>query len=267
LVRSGRACYAVRVFAPKIHWPRVTLLAANVVLPAATVAAGMPSLLMWCSFFAHSALLYALMAPWCRWLGPAAMQFVTAQRELWLTIDDGPDGFRSLALAQALAERGVRATFFIKGERLGAQQEIGREAMANGHTLANHTFSHPIGAFAWLMPVRLREEIERCNAALQAVGMGNSRWFRSPLGFKNLWLHWVLRRCGMRLVLWSVRAHDGVVCDPESVIRRVRKQAQPGAVILMHECRPRSNEAILGVVDTLLADGFAFVIPRDEQLR
>jgi len=40
----------------------------------------------------------------------------------------------------------------------------------------------------------------------------------------------------------------------------------PGAILLLHEGRARSNEAILRVIDELRERGYSFVIPRDEEL-
>ena len=70
----------------------------------------------------------------------------------------------------------------------------------------------------------------------------------------------------MRFVGWSVRGRDGVNCDPAAVARRVGQHVSPGAIVLLHEGRARSNEAILRVIDELSARGYTFVIPADEQL-
>jgi peptidoglycan/xylan/chitin deacetylase (PgdA/CDA1 family) len=83
---------------------------------------------------------------------------------------------------------------------------------------------------------------------------------------QNLWLHPVLRREQLRLVAWSLRGRDGWRCDPDAVEARVAPHARPGDIILLHEGKQRSNEAILRVVDALLARGFEFVIPDDEDL-
>jgi peptidoglycan/xylan/chitin deacetylase (PgdA/CDA1 family) len=112
----------------------------------------------------------------------------------------------------------------------------------------------------------LRAEIDACNEALQRTGVAALRWFRSPVGLKNVYLHPALVQRAMRFVGWSVRGHDGVTCDPEAVARRVGAGVTPGAIVLLHEGRPRSNEAILRVIDELRARGYAFVIPGDDQL-
>jgi peptidoglycan/xylan/chitin deacetylase (PgdA/CDA1 family) len=214
----------------------------------------------------HACFFYAIVAPSCGWLVPVATRFRAAGQEVWLTIDDGPDGEASLRLSEEMARRGVKATFFVKGVNLAREPEVGRALVGSGHSLANHTQTHPAHLFWWLKPGRLRVEIDACNEALRNAGVSVLRWFRSPVGLKNIFLEPTLVQRGMRYIGWSVRGKDGVHCDPESVARRVRAQVSPGAIVLLHEGRARSNEAILRVIDDLRELGYSFVIPRDEQL-
>ena len=60
----------------------------------------------------------------------------------------------------------------------------------------------------------------------------------------------------MRLIAWSVRGRDGVRMRAGGRRARVLAAARPGAIVLLHEGRPRSNETILRVVDALLERGF-----------
>lgn len=254
------------VLEKRTHWPRLALLGSNLAFPFFVIAAGLPWVLFVPLFCLHCALMFALIAPRCAWLGPVVTRFRTAQREVWLTIDDGPDGVNSAQLAGELSRRGVRATFFVKGRKLAHQAETARTLLDAGHTLANHTATHPIISFWFMFPFRLRREIDLCNDALRQAGVAITRWFRAPLGMKHLCLHRELRRRGMRLIAWNVRGFDGLVCRPETVVRRVQDTVAPGSIILLHECMPQSNRTILQVVDALLARGYAFVIPADERL-
>jgi peptidoglycan/xylan/chitin deacetylase (PgdA/CDA1 family) len=215
---------------------------------------------------AHACFCYAIIAPSCSWLVQVATRFRTRGSEVWLTIDDGPDGEASLRLSEEMSRRGVQATFFVKGKNLARQPEVGRALIAAGHSLANHTQTHPAHLFWWLWPQPLRAEVDGCNEALQKAGVTVRRWFRSPVGLKNVFLEPTLLGRGMRFVGWSVRGKDGITCDPESVVQRVRERVSPGAIVLLHEGRERSNEAILRVIDELRERGYSFVIPGDEQL-
>jgi len=249
-------------------WLRPCLLSGNFAAACATVATRFqePWLFAPAALF-HGAFICAVVHPQCGWFGPVVTCFETRARELWVTIDDGPVGDDSLRLGDELAERGVRATFFVKGENLGRWPHVAARWIAAGHTLANHTHTHPSRTFAWLTRRRLSTEIGACDAALQDAGVTVRRWFRAPVGLKNVRLHPELAAREMRLIGWNVRSGDGVRRETAAIVDRVLARAAPGAIILMHEGRPRSVEAILRTVDELRARGFAFIVPVDEQLR
>ena len=49
-----------------------------------------------------------------------------------------------------LDEAGLRATFYVSTELVDRRLEPWREALARGHEIGNHTFTHPCsGNFAW----------------------------------------------------------------------------------------------------------------------
>jgi peptidoglycan/xylan/chitin deacetylase (PgdA/CDA1 family) len=263
----------LRIFAPfmpetrRHWWTRKCLLGANLAAPLAVLATRFqqPAVIA-AAAVAHGAFAYAIMRPQCAWFGPVVTRFTPRGREVWLTIDDGPAGEASESLAVEMQRRGVRATFFVKGANLRAQPAVAQRILAAGHTLANHTQTHPAAFFSWLRPSRLRAEIDACNDALRAAGAEALRWFRSPVGLKHTRLHPALRTRGMRLIAWNVHGGDGLGAEPSAVAGRVAERATPGAIVLLHEGRPRSNEAILAAIDALRTRGFSFVIPDDAQL-
>lgn len=211
-------------------------------------------------------MIYAFMAPGCGWLVPVVTRFLPEGKQLWLTIDDGPIGEKTSRLAVELGRRGARATFFVIGQRLAAQPEIAPVLTDAGHTLANHTTTHPLVWFCGLFPQALAWEIDSCDALLQKAGSAEQRWFRAPFGIKNLFLKRVLIARKLRMIAWTLRAHDGLICRTTSVIRRIVQTARAGDIILMHERGSENLDAILGVVDELQRRGFSFVIPTDAQL-
>lgn len=249
-------------------WQRPLLLAGNLAAPAALVATRFENPWL-CGLAAafHAGFACAVAHPRCGWFGPVVTRFDTAKRELWLTIDDGPVGDESLRLGDALAGRGVRATFFVKGENLARHPHVAARWLAAGHTLANHTHTHPMHRFPWLSRARVQRELDACAAALRETGAPPTRWFRAPVGLKGVFLHPELAARDLRLIAWSARGKDGRVCEPDAVLARVMPRLQSGAIIVLHEGQPRSCEAILRVVDAAHAAGFAFTIPEDSALR
>jgi peptidoglycan/xylan/chitin deacetylase (PgdA/CDA1 family) len=253
---------------PHRSWTRPCLLGGNLLAAAGVLATRFEQ--PWAiggATLIHTGFACAVMRPQCAWFGPVATRFETTARAVWLTIDDGPAGDDSVRLGDELAARGVRATFFVIGQRLAQQPQIAARWQAAGHSLANHTHTHPAAIFPWLRRARLRAEIDDGATALRQAGVAEQRWFRAPVGLKPVHLHPELAACGLRLVAWNVRSGDGVRVDPAVVEARVLSAARPGAILLLHEARPRSVETILRTVDALRARGFTFTIPRDEDLR
>ena len=66
----------------------------------------------------------------------------------------------------------------------------------------------------------------------------------------------------MRHVSWTTGGNDGHDADVLRTVRRIVREARPGGIVLLHECRPHSAGTILGVVAALKAEGFEFVVPR-----
>ena len=93
-------------------------------------------------------------------------------------------------------KRGVKATFFVVGQRADRHPEIVRRAWNEGHLIANHTWSHrPL--FCFLSPRRLRFEIERGSESIERICGVRTRYFRSPVGLRHPLLRFALQRTGV----------------------------------------------------------------------
>ena len=114
---------------------------------------------------------------------------------------------------------------------------------------------------------RVAEEIDGCNRALVRATGEAPRWFRAPVGMKNPAVHPVLKRRNMRLIGWTARGFDAVVSDADQILARILARLAPGAIIVLHQGREHSLRVLERVIVALRERGYAFVIPRDEQLR
>ncbi len=209
----------------------------------------------------HALLLYPTLRPNVQWLGPVITQFAAEGKEVWLTIDDGPTE-DTPAILELLASRSVRATFFLKGEGASHRPEFVRAIAAAGHSIGNHSQTHPSVTFWCLPPVSIATEIDQCNTVL-----GAQRYFRAPVGMKNPAVHPALADRGMRLIGWSVRGFDTVTTDAERVAGRIVPRVQPGAIIVMHQGRPQSVACLERVVDDLKRAGYSLVVPSEDRLK
>src|SRR5881227_3964848 len=94
----------------------------------------------------HALVLWPTLRPNSQWLGPVITWFESSSKEVWLTIDDGPTD-DTPALLDALDVRNVKATFFVKGSLCAKDPALVRMMLTRGHTVANHSQTHPSGAF------------------------------------------------------------------------------------------------------------------------
>lgn len=208
----------------------------------------------------HALWLYPTLSANVQWFGPVITNFATESRELWLTIDDGPADDMP-QLLELFASRSVRATFFLKGVLAESRPEAVRSIVAAGHTIGNHSYTHPSATF-WCLPAPwIEEEIDRCNAVL-----GELRYFRAPVGMKNPAVHPALAKRGMRLIGWTARGFDSVTADVARVTSRIIPLVKPGAIIVMHQGLPHSLQCIERVVDESQKAGYVFVIPDEARL-
>lgn len=220
---------------------------------------------------------FFLPAPWYAWqilrpsahgLGPAVTHFRTDQREVWLTIDDGPHPTTTPAMLDLLDAHQARATFFLVGQNVQRHPELVSEILRRGHTIGNHTQTHPQNTFWFAGTRETAREIDSCANALGKTGV-LTRHFRPPVGLKNHALHPLLVLRGLDLVLWSARGFDTVWDDPQKSFTRIVAQLKPGAIILVHEMPAKQNhqnKLISGLLAHLDREGFRCVIPPHESL-
>src|SRR2546423_9723547 len=65
-------------------------------------------------------------------------------KEVVLTFDDGPEPASTGRVLDALKRECVRASFFVLGRSAAAHPALLRRALQEGHTIAHHSFAHPL---------------------------------------------------------------------------------------------------------------------------
>jgi len=171
----------------------------------------------------------------CPWYGPVVTGFSTQHREVWLTIDDGPDPIETPGVLRVLERHGAVATFFAIGRRILDEPELAKEVVSAGHRLANHTQTHPAGSFWAATPRRARREITRCGEAIREVTGFSTSLFRAPAGLANPFVHAAVESSGLTMTGWSAAGLDGLPHDPHRAVERIMRNVRPGAIILIHE--------------------------------
>lgn len=184
-----------------------------------------------------------------------------ARGEVWLTFDDGPDPLTTPDLLERLARHGIRAGFFLIGEKAHRHPELVRAIAAAGHLIGNHSQTHPAGRFWSLSPAAMWSEIAECQQTLTEITGTPPRLFRPPVGHHNPFVAVPLQALGLSMVLWNCRGFDAVSRDPIAVRRRLQTGLRPGAIVLLHEGRREASDLLEGVLQDLEKRGLRAVLP------
>ncbi len=192
---------------------------------------------------------YAVLNPYCQWLGP--VRCTTADREILITIDDGPDPHDTPVLLDLLDRHQVKAIFFMIGEKVRAHPEPAREVVRRGHEIGNHTLTHPAASFWCAGPWRTRREIAGCQQIIEETTGSKPRWFRAPVGHRNWFTHPVASALGLQVMAWNRRGFDAVEKDAAKVLARILPALTPGDIVLLHEATPIAAEVLGKVLESL----------------
>jgi peptidoglycan/xylan/chitin deacetylase (PgdA/CDA1 family) len=166
---------------------------------------------------------YGAVYPRAQLFGPTVCR-TGAPNKLAITFDDGPNPAITPKLLDLLAKHNARATFFLVGKFVRECPDLTREILARGHALGNHTDTHPNLFLCGRQ--KTEEELQRCADAIRQAAGVEPRWFRPPFGFRSPWLNGIVKRQGMRTVMWALIPGDWRVKPAEWLIKRMNPIAE-----------------------------------------
>ena len=171
-----------------------------------------------------------------------------------LTFDDGPWPETTERLLDGLAERGVKATFFLIGSQIEGQEDAVRRMEDEGHQIGLHTWDHV--QLKGLSPGEVCREITRTREALEPITGPEDFMLRPPYGFADD----TLRECaGVPIIGWSVDTEDWRDRNVSRIVEAALDGAEDGAIILLHDIYDTSVEAALEIADRLMTEGYWLV--------
>lgn len=182
----------------------------------------------------------------------------TTHKVVAISIDDGPHYKTTPEILKVLKEKQVKVTFFVLGANAEAHPEIVAQAVADGHEIASHAYSHK--RLNRLTAAEVADEFARLEAVLQPVAP-KPTLFRPPDGAYNDGIVAFARERGYTTVLWSVDTGDWRQGPADLVVKAVLDQVQPGCIILMHDGQYPlpTPQAMPIIIDKLQAAGYQLV--------
>lgn len=170
-----------------------------------------------------------------------------------LTFDDGPCA-NTLDILDILEEYDVHATFFCLGKLVASHPDYVRKAYARGHEIANHSYNHE--TLTKLSLDEAKKEMADTDAAIKAAIGVEASLYRAPGGSIN---EKTAQYCGKPFIDWTVDTNDWKYRDPEHVWTFIAKNAGNYDIVLMHDIRPTTMEAMHKAIPYLLEQGFTLV--------
>lgn len=155
-----------------------------------------------------------------------------SQRKVALTFDDGPDTTYTPAILDLLAELGVKATFFLRGDRIPGREWVVQRIINEGHVIGNHTQTH--SNLRKLSIARLQEEVLRTEELIAARTGLRPALVRPPYGeMSESGLDWLAGE-GYVMTNWSVDSGDWRADNADQIMINVLLDLNPGSIILLH---------------------------------
>ncbi|GHJ36694.1 polysaccharide deacetylase family protein [Streptomyces sp. TS71-3] len=174
---------------------------------------------------------------------------------LALTFDDGPAPLSTPLFLALLAERRVRATFFLLGGEAERSPGLVREIAAAGHEIGIHGWRHlPLLVRG---PRATRDDLARARDLVGDLLGRPPQLIRPPYGVMTTAAHVAVRRLGLTPVLWTCWGEDWTArATPGSVHRTVMADLRGGGTLLLHDSdctsAPGSWRATLGALPRIL---------------
>lgn len=192
-----------------------------------------------------------------------------ADGEVVLTFDDGPLTGVTNHVLDTLRAQCVKATFFLIGRNAQEHPALVRRELAEGHTVAHHSYSHPARTLRGLSEEAARAEIVKGVNAVQIAGglspytdgRAETPFFRFP-GFADTpATRQFLQSRQFAVFGADIWASDWNAMSPPTQLRLItaRLEHQRRGIILFHDTRAQTAAMLPAFLSWLKAHNYRVV--------
>ena len=160
-------------------------------------------------------------------------------------------------LIDILGRYNVKVTFFVVGEWVDKYPESVKALADAGHEIMNHSSDH--AHFNSLSAAEIVADINACNDKIEAITGVRPTLFRPPYGEYDDHVITAVRGMGMEPIQWDVDSLDWKELSAGEITQRVTSKVQPGSIVLFHNAALHTPEALPGIIEALLQEGYSFV--------
>lgn len=168
------------------------------------------------------------------------------QKTIYLTFDAGYENGNMEQILAALKKHNVIATFFVVGNFIENNQELVKQMKADGHNIANHSYSHP--DMSSMSKEAFSKEMTKLEETYKNVtGEDIVKLYRPPQGKYSEQSLAYAKEMGYKTIFWSlayVDWYDDKQPTKEEAFKKLLGRIHPGAIVLLHSTS-RTNAQIL----------------------
>jgi len=187
----------------------------------------------------------------------------TNSYNICLTFDDGPDALYTPQILDILKKYNVPATFFLIGNKIIQYPEVVKRIIAEGHIIANHTWSHPD-----LTKITIEELIAETKSTediLKDITALKTALIRPPEGAVSENVINSLKELSYKVIFWSVDSRDWLDRDIDQILINTLPDINKDSIVLFHSAGGEGQKldatvkSLPELIETLKLRGYNFV--------
>ena len=160
-------------------------------------------------------------------------------------------------LIEILGKYHIKATFFVVGAWVDKYPESVKALSDAGHEVMNHSNAHD--HMTKLSREAIIADIQTCNDKIEAVTGKRPTLIRPPYGEYDDNVISAIRSIDMEPIQWDVDSLDWKDLSAAEITKRVTEQVQPGSIVLFHNAALHTPEALDGIIQYLMQNGYSFL--------
>lgn len=160
-------------------------------------------------------------------------------------------------LIDILAKYNVKVTFFVVGDWVDKYPESVKALHDAGHEVMTHSAHHD--HFNALSAEQIAADLQLSCDKIEGVTGVRPTLFRPPYGEYDDHVITTTRAAGLEPIQWDVDSLDWKDLSAADITKRVTSKVQPGSIVLFHNAAKHTPEALPGILENLIGQGYTLV--------
>ena len=185
----------------------------------------------------------------------------TEEKIIYLTFDCGYENGNMPKILEALKKHQVSAAFFVVGNFISDHPDLLRKMIQAGHTIGNHTMTHPDMSSISSMQ-GFQKELQDVEELYQsATGSSMQKYYRPPRGIYSPANLSMAKELGYKTFFWSLAYVDWYQDKQptkEEAFEKLLGRIHPGAIVLLHSTSSTNADILDELLTQWEAMGYSF---------